>query len=138
GKVAPSGSGQPPSTRSALEAFDRDAAAGERLDPDNAFFPFMRSVGLFAEHRDDEALAAIQRAGAKPRFRDYATDQVEGEWELMRASSGNRSAMQRAAMAAALLFPHYAQLRAAARVATYRAIESERQGRPNEGIAVRV
>ena len=73
--------------RSALEAFDRDAAAGERLDPDNAFFPLMRSVGLFAEHRDDEALAAIQRAGAKPRFQEYALGSAaHSHWNASRQS----------------------------------------------------
>ena len=29
-----------------LADFERTAAAGERLDPDNAYFPLMRAVGL--------------------------------------------------------------------------------------------
>jgi hypothetical protein len=42
---------------SALAAFDRDAAAGEKRDPDNAYFPLVRAIGLFAGHRDVAALA---------------------------------------------------------------------------------
>ncbi len=49
----------------AFAAYDRDAAAGERLDPDNAYFPFMRAVGLFSARRDEAALEAIARASRK-------------------------------------------------------------------------
>ncbi len=45
-----------------LASFDADAAAGERLDPGNAYFPLMRAVGLFAGFRDAEGLAAFRRA----------------------------------------------------------------------------
>ena len=41
-----------------LASYDQTAATGERLDPDNAYFPFVRSAGLFAAHRDSDGLAA--------------------------------------------------------------------------------
>src|SRR5579871_2874965 len=50
---------EPYNTPEQLTAFDQDAAVGERLDPDNAYFPFLRSIGLFAARRDAEALAAL-------------------------------------------------------------------------------
>ena len=42
----------PPPTPAQIAAFDADAAAGERLDPNNAYFPLLRMFGLFAAHRD--------------------------------------------------------------------------------------
>jgi hypothetical protein len=56
----------------------------------------------------------------------------------MSAASDDRSAMERAAVAEALLLPHYAQLRAAARVAVYCALEFEKSGRSSDGIRIRV
>jgi hypothetical protein len=44
-----------------LARFLHDVDAGERLDPDNSYFPLMRAIGLFAAHRDAEALAAVER-----------------------------------------------------------------------------
>lgn len=127
----------PPTDQSALAAFDHDALAAEWLDPENGFLPFMRAAGLFAAHRDEEALAAIRRASTKPHFQDYTGDWVEGKWRLMQEASGNRSAVARATVAASLLLPHYGPLRAAARVATYLAMQDEMQGKAKDGIAIR-
>ncbi len=121
-----------------LAAFDRDAAIGERIDPDNAYFPFMRAIGLFAAHRDAEALAAIQRAAQKTRWDDYIAEEVKSRWKMRREVFGQRSAIQRVIVAASLLFPHYARLRAVTRVAVYKAIEAERAGHIEQGLAIRL
>lgn len=127
----------PPPTPAQLAAFDADAAAGERLDPDNAYFPFMRSVGLFAAHRDAEGLAAVRRAGTETAWREYYEDEVEGKWAIMDGVYGHREAVSGAAVAAGLLFPHYAPLRAVARLVTVQAVEAEQAGRAEEGLALR-
>lgn len=124
-------------TAAHLAAFDADAAAGERLDPDNAYFPFMRAFGLFAAHRDQEALAAVQRASTKPVWREYIPDEVEGRWRIIDAVYGGREAVSASAVAAAVLFPHYPQLRAAARIVLYKAILDEQAGHPEAGLAKR-
>ena len=121
-----------------LAAFDADAAAGERLDPDNAYFPFMRAVGLFAAHRDDEGLAAIKRAGREHKWREYSEDEVEGHWRISEATFGGREGISRMATAAAVLFPHYQGLRAAARLVAVKAVSAEQDGRPQEGLALRL
>ena len=121
-----------------LAAFDADAAAGERLDPDNAYFPFMRAVGLFAARRDDEALDAVKRAGAEHEWREYSNDEVEGRWRIMEAATGGREGVSRMAVAAALLFPQYQQIRAAARLVAVKAVLAEQDGRPQEGLALRL
>jgi len=118
-------------------AYDRDAAAGERLDPDNAYFPFMRAVGLFGARRDDEALAAIARAARKPQWREYYNEELKGQWRLQDEASINNSALFHSLSAAALLFPQYAQMRGAARVTIYLAMKAEQAGRIDEGLALR-
>lgn len=127
----------PPPTPAQLAAFDADAAAGERLDPDNAYFPFMRSVGLFAAHRDAEGRAAVRRAGTETAWREYYEDEVEGKWAVMEGVYGHREAVAGSAVAAGLLFPHYAPLRAVARLVTVQAVEAEQAGRAEDGLALR-
>ena len=121
----------------AYAAYDHDAAQGERLDPDNAYFPFMRAVGLFGAHRDDEAIAAMVRAAHKPRWREYYNDELKGQWKLQDAAFVNNSALFHTVSAAALLFPQYAQMRAAARVTIYKAMQAEQAGRIREGLGLR-
>ncbi len=120
-----------------LAAFDADAAAGERLNPDNAYFPLMRAVGLFASHRDSAGLAAVQRASTKHVWNEYVTDEVEGRWRINRDIYGGQEALSAAAASASVLFPEYAQLRAAARVVVYKAILDEQAGHPEAGLAKR-
>ena len=126
-----------PPTRQDLEAFERDAADGERLDPQNAFFPLIRAIGLTAAHRDSEAIAALKQAGEKPKLDDYIADEVRSRWRLSELVHGRQSALQRVVVSASTLFPHFAQMRALARFATYRAVEAEHAGRLAEGLAIR-
>ena len=120
-----------------LRAFDRDAAAGERLDPNNAYFPMMRAVGLFAARRDTEALAAIERAAQKSGWTEYYGEEVEAEWKLQEETFGTVSALPRMAFAAGLLLPHYSQLRAVSRVAIVAAVKAELAGHAEEGFRIR-
>lgn len=120
-----------------LAAFDRDAAIGERLDPDNAYFPFLRSIGLFTAHREAEAVAALERAGSKPIWRDYGKDEVEALWHAQEIITGGQEAIGRTAIAAGILLPQYSKIRALARLIVYKAMLAERAGRPQEGLALR-
>ncbi len=126
-----------PPTPTALAAFEADAAAGERLDPDNAYFPFMLAAALFCAHQDQAGLAAIRRASTKHVWREYFDDEVEGRWRINDAIYGGREDISSTAISAALLFPHYAGLRAAARVVAYKAILDEQAGQPEAGLAKR-
>ncbi len=125
------------STEDQLEAFDRDAAEGERLDPDNGYFPCLRAIGLFAGHRDAQALQALHRAAQRPLWVEYYDDELEGENRLQAAAFADSGALPRVGIAAAILFPHYAQLRAVARLAVASAMRAEKSGRIAEGVAIR-
>ena len=127
---------QPPS-EDELAAFDRDAEAGERLDSDNAFFPFMRAIGLFAAGRDGEALQQLHRAAEKPRFDDYVSDEARAHLAVSEALYGRSTVLRQVMTSASILFPHYAALRGAARMATYKAVEAEAAGNRETGTAIR-
>ena len=120
-----------------LEAFERDAANGERLAPDNAYFPLMRAIGFYAVHKDAEAIAAIHRAGLKTRYEDFTSMEFSCVDKFSTLAHGQRGVIARTAMAAAILFPHYAQIRALSRMGTVSAIHMELNGNAEEGFAIR-
>ncbi len=97
----------------------------------------MRSVGLFADRRDAEALAAVQRAAQKPLWTEYYADEVKAEWKIQEETFGSGSALPRLAFAAGLLLPQYSQLRTVSRVAVTKAVEAEQEGRAEEGLRIR-
>ena len=124
-------------TEEALTNFDHDAEVGEQLDPQNAYFPMMRAVGLFAARRDDEALAAIRRAGQKQKWDDYTGEETEAVWRLARQAFGNRSAAIHAVLQASTPLPHLRELRNVARMTVFKAVQAEKTGKIEDGIALR-
>ena len=123
-----------PNAPETLAAYDRDAAAGERLDPDNAYFPIMRAIGLFAANRDTEAQAAVERAAHESGWREYVPAEVEVRWRLHEEAFGDPGAFPRSTIAFTTLFPQYARLRAMARLILYQAVQEEQAGRWEEGL----
>lgn len=115
-----------------------DAEAGERLDPQNGFFPAVRSVCLLALHRDSEALAALLAAGERPDWREYVESEIRGWWTLTERTDGDLSFAARMMAIARISLPHYSSLRDLARVTTGMAAQAETAGRPREGLAIRV
>lgn len=119
------------------DAYDAAAAQGEQIDPDNAYFPLMRAVGLFDARRDREALAAVLRAGQKARFEDYSHEEPEAIQTLYIQAYGIDSALLRDFAYASVLLPHYAAIRAVARLVASKAAQEEQAGRLKEGLALR-
>lgn len=113
------------------------AAKGERLEPDNAYFTLMRTVGLFAMHHDTEALDAIHRAASKSHWEDYLQDEMVGEFRLAQKSYGDQSAMDRYVQWEGVSYPHLSSIRKMARIATYKAVQAEQSGHIAEGFAIR-
>lgn len=134
---APAGPLRKAPTAAHLAAFDRAACAGQRLDPDNAYFPWMRMVGLLAAHRDREAWAALHEAAGKLRWDDYANEETLGRWRLRNQAWGERSVVSRALAHAGLVLPHLAPLRTVATVTLQQSIQDELEGRTAEGVARR-
>lgn len=134
---SPAGAREWRPTARQLDSFCDAASAGERLEPDNAYFPFLRAAGLLAAGKDQAGMDALQRAGACTRWDEHITPEVTGRWQLAADLFGDRSSLTRSAMAAGVLLPHYSTCRSLARVATYKAMVAERSGRLAEGQAIR-
>lgn len=114
------------------------AAAGERMDPDNAYFPAMRAICLFKVKRKHEALAALEHAAARRRWEDYGGVVLQGMYALPREAYGRTDPM---ALATAGVFatPIFAGagMREAARAAVEEAQALERAGHLEAGLRIR-
>jgi len=126
-----------PPTPAALAAFDQTAAAGERVDPDNAYFPLMRAVGLLAAHRDAEAEAAVRRAGEKTAWREYIPEDVQSRWRLHQIAFDDNGVIPQVAVSSGTLLPQYQRMRDAVRVLTYWAMQKEQAGDVAGGLTQR-
>lgn len=120
-----------------LALFDQTAKEGERLDPDNAYFSMMRAIGQIAAHRDAEGLDEIRLAGSKPRYEDYAMNESKYRLTHVERRSGRQLSFETAMIMGSVLYPHYSQLRAMARFASYKADQEERSDRHVDGYPLR-
>lgn len=111
-----------------LERFDAAARAGQRLEPSNGFFDAMRAVDSFAGGRDEVALHHLHSAAMKPLWNDHAVDETRAVWDLLRTAYGDCGVEQLLPSEEQVAFSHFATLRAAARVAVWRAAAFERAG----------
>lgn len=116
--------------RGNYSVFDSLAARGERLDPRNAFFPAIRSVGLYAAGHDAEAQRCVIRAAGLPDWNDYVADEVTGAWRLADRALGPGNTLVHAGTVGGMAFTHFAQLKdAASRIAD----EAGRRERAGDG-----
>jgi hypothetical protein len=122
----------------AVAAFDRDAVAGERLDPGNAYFPFMRAIALYAMHRNAEMRSSILQASKCPRWDDYSTVQVAAESQMDRMAFGDTSVVTKVFNAESILYANMACLRQVAWIATYEAMQDEIHGDIPTGTQLRL
>src|SRR5258708_7690826 len=120
-----------------LADYLRAADTGEKLEPDNAYFPWLKCVALFGARRDKEALDTLHRAAGKKRFYEHIDQEVFANWRFTDAAYGDSGAVSRTAATMTTLFPHYAQLRAVTRISTYLAAEKEFNGKRVEGLQIR-
>jgi hypothetical protein len=109
-------------------------AAGERREPDNAYFPAMAAIAYAAASRDAEMLAALHRAARKPLWnehRDFERQAGERRAELLHASAGSTGKLLRQTISENNLFPSLARL------AVVRAIDAEIRGDIALGLSIR-
>ncbi len=127
---------EPPSPH-ALGAFLANCDAGERAEPDNAFYPSMRTAGLFAAHRDKEALAALHRAASLPRYDDHRLEALDGSTRLADRMAGWTGALPRFGAMLSVLFSQHRNMQVSAGVATALAVQEELAGRRERGLTIR-
>lgn len=120
-----------------LNTLLRAARQGDRADPGNGFFPDMEAAALFALRRDGDALQALHRAARSTRWDDYVFAVPAEEARLERRVFGRLPGVVTSVEWAAVLLPHFATVRAAARVAMYHAFMAERRGDYAGGLSIR-
>ena len=101
----------------------RSCEAGERLAPDNAYFPAIATIAHFALGHDSEAQTALHRATTKPRWYEYIDIEAAGRVRRAEQRFGPQNSLTQTASYAGILFPHYAALRGMARVVTAQAMQ---------------
>ncbi|MDE2126849.1 MAG: hypothetical protein KGJ62_09695 [Armatimonadetes bacterium] len=120
-----------------LSAFERDAAAGRRLQPDNAWFPLMAAAGWCAGRADDRALAALSDAARCSRFSAATADAVTAVWAAAALTYGGLTGTDQMALLTNIHMWQYVRIRDLVRWATARAIELEQKGDFAGGLRIR-
>ena len=115
-----------------------DCARGEKLDPENAFWPLMMTSVHLAAHEDAQALASLARAAKKPVWREYVQDEVAMHREYAEFRYGEQGYLGELVRQTSILFPHYAQLRGLSRALLGQAILLEQAGRSQDALKIRI
>jgi len=142
--MSPSKTSSPPPqplTRQEINRIRRlldQAIAGERSDPDNAFFPAVRANLLFALRRDEEALNALKQAAQQPKWDDYAQVEPQSRTKVKHQAFTEKSAIFDLSDYTITLFPHYARMRSMARLVVYHATQLEKAGDLKGGMELRI
>lgn len=121
-----------------IDEYERYAIAGEKLEPNNAYFNLMHAVSQLASHRDDEAIASIKAASVKTDYDDHVTDELQADWRLTSEAFGDYSPALRAVIQGGVKSPHLEQLAAMGRAAVTIAVKFELAKRTEEGISLRI
>ena len=82
-----------------IATFERIAREGERVDPENAYFPMMRAAGLFAAGKKEEALKVLMQASEKSRWDNYAVAEAVGNLGLFETAFGRMNGVTKAILA---------------------------------------
>jgi hypothetical protein len=123
-----------------IHDFITQAQAGERIDPQNAYFPLMLSAGYYAAHQDDNADAALLSGAKDTDWQEYMSAQENGERKIVQGTlefANRMDGLGEIAVEASFMFPQYGRFQAVARMAKWDAEELEAGGNIVEGIRLR-
>ncbi len=120
-----------------LHLYNKHGIIAEKLDPNNAYFPFMRSVALFGLHRDNSAIREIIRAGNCSVWNDYIKEMILGRFKIADKLGMGGDSIIRNYIIFFVWFPHLVQLRASAQIAIHDAMIMEKKGDVQKGFLIR-
>ena len=104
-----------------LAAWHEAARTGAALEPQNAFFPLMQAIGLFAQGRSQEAHTALLRASTKTLYNDYSSDAITGAIRLNDAE-GTQPGVSRLITHLNQTMPHHKAITNLGYLVTYQAL----------------
>jgi len=125
------------SDAAAVKRFIDQCLEGERVDPDNAYFPLLRAMAYTELRQDKDAFAALHVAASKKVWREYIPEEFVANRTVNRGIYGQAGLISEMAISAAILFPHYSSLRELSRVVATEAIRMEMKGNYAAGLSLR-
>jgi hypothetical protein len=125
------------SDAAAVRRFINQCLEGERVDPDNAYFPLLRAMAHTELRQDKDAFAALHVAASKKVWREYIPEEFVANRNVNRGIYGQAGLISEMAISAAILFPHYSSLRELSRVVATEAIKREMKGNYAAGLSLR-
>jgi hypothetical protein len=125
------------SDAAAVRRFINQCLEGERVDPDNAYFPLLRAMAHTELRQDKDAFAALHVAASKKVWREYIPEEFVANRTVNRGIYGQAGLISEMAISAAILFPHYSSLRELSRVVATEAIKREMKGNYAAGLSLR-
>ena len=102
---------QAPSLNNAILA----CLGGERLEPNNAYFPLMRAVFCMESNRLADMSQALKAAGQMTGYNSHLHDQVREMEDAARLAKGYRGELVRTAVQASVLLPDFAHIKSLSR-----------------------
>jgi hypothetical protein len=120
-----------------VKRFIDQCREGERVDPDNAYFPLLRAMAHTELRQDKDAFAALHVAASKKVWREYIPEEFLANRTVNRGMYGQAGLISEMAISAAILFPHYSSLRELSRVVATEAIRMEMKGSFATGLSLR-
>ena len=125
------------SDAAAVRRFIDQCLEGERVDPDNVYFPLLRAMAHTELRQDKDAFAALHVAASKKVWREYIPEEFVANRTVNRGIYGQAGLISEMAISAAILFPHYSSLRELSRVVATEAIKREMKGNYAAGLSLR-
>ena len=98
-----------------LEAAINACRNGERLEPNNAYFPMMRAVFSMEANRLGEMASALRTAGSKGSYNSHLRDQIQVMEQAAQSAKGYRGEMVRTALQASVMLPDFAHVKSLSR-----------------------
>jgi hypothetical protein len=128
---------QKPEEIIATKRFILEARQGEKLDPQNAYFPLMRSIGLFSLRQDDKAIQAFHKAAQCPRFQDYTREENLANLKLHDEALGKQRAIGQFFCATSSSYKHYRSIHSLAELVVALAVQRDIMHNIKDGMALR-
>ena len=127
----------PPTSAPDIAVVLAAAARGARIEPRNAVFPTMSAVACLAGRRDGQARRHLRQAAACTEWNEHLDWELEGALRLSAKRVGQGPALMDGVRQMALLYPHYAAVRSAARLLAAQAFRQEQAGGVADATSVR-
>jgi hypothetical protein len=138
GIPSPEVSKEPPTyTKAELQRAIALAARGQKLEPNNGYFDWLKACFLILAWRDGEAFSALDAAASKKRFDDHSLDAQQAKMRARSTALGRPLLLEEKLLEQFnTLYPQYARDREMARIFAWQSLKAQRRG--EHALALRI